>query len=100
MVVDGVSYRWMLKETDYGASFELLLVVEAADHLNGQQLQAHIEWRDRRETDAVTPGVVAALIRAARERGWDPSRRGQSPRCDDLFLELVRARSERKPSRS
>ncbi|NUP05125.1 MAG: hypothetical protein HOW73_03585 [Polyangiaceae bacterium] len=92
LTVDGIDYRWMLKETDYGALFELLLVVEAVATPNGEQLVAHIEWRDRGLGDAVTPGVVASVIRDARQRGWEPDRRGSCPPCSDTFLQLVRAR--------
>ena len=93
LTVDDVAYRWMLKETDYGACFELLLVVEAEECPDGEQLVAHIKWEDRRpEEDEVTPGVVAALIRQARSGGWNPSRRGSCPPCDDTFLRLVRSR--------
>jgi hypothetical protein len=93
ITVDGARYRWMLKETDYGARFELLLVVEAVDAPHGEQLVAHIGADDRREGDAVTPAVVAALIREARAAGWSPERRGSAPPCDDAFLRLVRARA-------
>jgi hypothetical protein len=91
--VDGVQYRWMLKETDYGARFELLLVVEAQECRNGEQLVAHIEAPSRQKNDAVTPGVVAELIRVALKSGWDPTRPGSRPACDDAFLQLVRSGS-------
>lgn len=89
--VDGVEYRWMLKETDYGAMFELLLVIEAQECRNGEQLVAHIEAHNRMENDAVTPRVVADLIRLALKSGWDPARPGSRPDCDDAFLKLVRS---------
>ena len=92
LTVDDVGYRWMLKETDYGACFELLLVVEADECPNGERLVAHIEAKDRREDDAVTPDVVAALIREARAGGWSPHRRGSCPPCSDALLRLVRSR--------
>jgi hypothetical protein len=91
--VDGVQYRWMLKETDYGALFELLLVVEAEEYRNGEQLVAHIEAPNRRENDAVTPSVVAELIRVARKSGWDPTRPGSRPVCDEVFRQLIQSRS-------
>jgi hypothetical protein len=94
IVVDDIRYRWMLKETDYGAMFELLLVVEAADNPNGVQLTAHIQWRDRTKEDAVTPATVAALVRHARACGWDSQRPGSRVDCNDRFLELVRARQK------
>ncbi len=93
LTVDDVEYRWMFKETDYGACFELLLVVEANECPNGEQLVAHIEAKDRRPDDSVTPAVVAALIREARAGGWRPDRRGSCPPCSDAFLQLVRFRT-------
>lgn len=95
IVVDGIRYRWMLKDADHGGGFELLLVVEANDHLNGEQLIAQIPMRARAQEDAITPVIVAELIRDARGRGWDPERPGSRVDCDDKFLELVQAR--RKP---
>jgi len=83
----------MLKETDYGARFELLLVVETQECRNGEQLVAHIEAPNRQKNDAVTPGIVAELIRVALKSGWDPARPGSRPACDDAFLQLVRSGS-------
>ncbi len=92
LTVDNIDYRWLLKETDSGAFFERLLVVEADENPNGEQLVARIEAKDRRADDAVTPGVVTALIREARAGGWLPRRRGSRPPCDGPFLRLVRSR--------
>lgn len=93
LTVDGIVYRWMLKETDYGARFELLLVVESEERSNGEQLVGRLRAADRQETDAVTPGVVAEFIRTARNSGWDPSRRGSCPDCDESLHRLLRSRA-------
>jgi hypothetical protein len=81
----------MVKETDYGARFELLVAVESDDVPNGTQLVAHLLADDRQPSDRVTPGVIAGLVRSARQNGWDPAVPGSAPTCDDHLLELVRA---------
>ena len=92
ITVDGTQYRWMLKETDYGAWFELLLVVEAVECPNGEQLGAHLEAEDRREDDAVTPGIVESLTRAARAEGWLPTLHGSCPALSGTLRRLLAER--------
>lgn len=79
----------MLKETDYGARFELLVVVEAIDWPNGEQLVAHLEADERRDDDSITPSVIESLIKIGLARGWVPARRGSCPALNDSLRRVL-----------
>lgn len=98
ITVDDIRYRWMLKETDYGDRFELLLIVEANDYPNGERLVAHLKADDRREQDVISPRLVATLITEARKLGWEPEYRGSCPPSDLLLLRLLRANQANPPT--
>jgi len=76
----------MLKETDYGALPELLLIVKANEPLNREPLRARIEAKDRRKGDAVTPAVVASLIifNSLLERPGSPAGPWSPPLTDGI----------------
>lgn len=86
IVVEGAAYRWTLRRrpTAGQRSGETPLVVAiAAEAGEGPALivrlpRAHPGNRVGRRTEAVTPAEVAALIRAGRRSGWEPTRPGRA----------------------
>jgi uncharacterized protein (TIGR02996 family) len=83
IIVAGVDYRWVVSADDG----YMVLVVELDDS-PGQRLEAIFGYSDLDEPAeegnsrtggqrrSLRPGVVCDVIRAALQRGWQPSRRG------------------------
>lgn len=104
ITVDRVRYRWVAtyaSVTWCSAACPVRLTVLRAGGEGGQVLLARFaqstgvdaagrEWVFPRYGAAITPGVVADIIRAARAAGWDPDQTGQPPfELDgELFLRL------------
>ncbi|MGD3111529.1 hypothetical protein [Streptomyces sp. YGL11-2] len=66
ITVDGTRYRWAVSPDAAG----LAVVAGWADG-DGARMAT---WRDH--GTVIAPGEVAALIRRAREHGWNPRERG------------------------
>jgi hypothetical protein len=93
ITVDGYRYRWvaMYDQVDWcSAACPRRLTVQRDGGRGGQLLLARFpksaakdeagqEWIFPRYGAAVTPGVVADIIRAGRAAGWDPDACGQAP---------------------
>jgi len=90
IAVDGQDYRWFVrrKPTDCGGSgWTPLTVAVSSDVPRSSSLIATLAtkrpdaWLHLGST-AVTPGDVAALIRLAIRRGWNPSKPGSAFQLD------------------
>jgi hypothetical protein len=93
ITVDGHRYRWVAvyaKVTWCSAACPLQITVQRDGGRGGQLLLARFsrstgkdeagrEWVFPRYGAAVTPGVVADVIRAGRAAGWDPEACGRPP---------------------
>jgi hypothetical protein len=85
IVVDGHSYRWVVKRIyDYqnGRITDMLLV--APDQKPGQKMIALFEDRKLHEADQITPGVVRKLIFTALAQGWQPQKAGGPYRVSNV----------------
>ena len=104
IAVDGCRYRWVAvyaSVTWCSAPCPLRLTVQQDGGKGGQLLVARFpkstatdeagqEWVFPRYGAAVTPGVVADIIRAGRAAGWEPAACGRPPVVldGDPFLRL------------
>jgi hypothetical protein len=86
IVVDGVTYRWVVSPDDG----YIVLVAELSD-ASGQRLEAFFSYHDVYEPQGegvlrivgqrrtIRPSVVRAVIQTALGRGWRPSQQGLPP---------------------
>lgn len=85
LVLDGVQYRWRIRRRPTAdqrtGRTPLLLALARADGTGASLLvqlcQAHPSNTAHLRSEAVTPGVVAAWIRAAIRQGWRPDQPGR-----------------------
>lgn len=89
ITVDDVRYRWRLGRGSGPLSFAVDSPGQAGSVLLARLSDcSRTNWCDDGEGLVVAPGLVAAVIRIALERGWQPGIRGREFRLEVQSSEL------------